>query len=320
MSAQRVWLCVGLLCLANFAQAGKSAKARYPQVESASGTAVQVNETIQVSKRKAEESEVEKKLKAKAVLKDKALLRTGEKSELRVALSASNILNLGEKTEVEFPAIEWQDGNVAEIQLHRGTLRMICSNNCRQKLITPIYEGFAINGDFILTYDPSIPQVEMTVLQGEMPFRGLENESSLTLTAGHRAIFKGVLENGEPAYDILLRGRKVAKGEMGVIQEISESEMADLRKQEEKRMKIVKLPPKSKRLPSQICDRPWGELNQCAWTCENNKKGAKECLLNQGAVCIRQRCNANGQWSDRLELPAQNSPCKSSTFVGACDY
>jgi len=316
----QILVCLGLLGASSLALAKGGSKARYPQVESASGAAIQVNEAIQVSKRQAERSEVERALKPKMVLKDKALLRTGEKAELRVALQAKNILNLSENTEVEFPAIEWQDGSIAEVRLHRGSIRIICSEACHQKLVTPIFEGLAINGDFILTYDPSVPQVELKVLQGEMPFRGLENEASLTLTAGHRAVFKGVLENGEPAYDILLRGRKVAKGEMGAIQEVPADEMTDLQKQEEKRKKVVKLPPKSKRLPSQICDRPWGELNQCMWACENNKKGAKECLLNQGATCVRQRCNANGQWADRIELPAQNSPCKPSTFVGACDY
>jgi hypothetical protein len=313
-------LCLGLLSGFNVAWAAGGSKARYPQIEAASGSAIQVGETIQVSKRQAERSEVERTLKPKMVLKDKAVLRTGEKSELRVALRANSVLNLGENSEVEFPAIEWQDGNVTEIRLRRGKVRMICSEACRQKFLTPLFEGLAINGDVILAYDPSVPQVELDVLQGEMPFRGLENETSVTLTAGHRAVFKGVLENGEPAYDVLLRGRKVAKGVMGEIQEIPASEMSELQKQEEKRKKVVKLPPKSKRLPSQICDRPWGELNQCMWACEKNKKGAKECLLNQGATCIRQRCNANGQWSDRTELPLQNSPCKASTFVGTCDY
>lgn len=295
-------------------------KARYPQIEAVSGTAVQVQESITVSKRQAESREHEKSMKPKMVLKDKAILRTSEKSELRLILQEQNILSLAENTEIEIPSIDWQEGRVSEIHLRRGSVRWVCSQGCDQKLITPLFEGGGVAGDFILKYDPSVPLVELSVLQGEMSFQGLQNESPVALMAGQRASFKGVMENGEPAYDILLKGRKVAKGKMGEVQEIPSAEVTEFLKQEEKKKKVIKLKPKSKRLASQICDRPWGELNQCVWTCENNKSKAKECLMNEGAVCVRQRCNANGQWSDRIELPMQNSPCKAGSFVGTCDY
>lgn len=300
-------------------QAAKS-KARYPQIESVVSPAFQVDERIIVTKRQAESSEVEKVLKVKAVLKDKAVLRTGEKGEMRIALGSQKSLHLGEKAEVEFPAIDWEKGAVPVINVRQGEVRFICQSDCETKFITPLYEGVGTSGDFILRYDPAIPLVELTVLQGEMPFRGLENEMSTAVMAGQKISFKGVLENGEPAYDILLKGRKVAKGKMSEIEQIPAARVQELLKQEEKRKKVAKLSPKSKRKAAQICDKPWGELNQCAWTCENNPKNAKECLVNEGATCVRQRCNANGDWSDRQELPAQTSPCQIKQFVGVCDY
>ena len=254
------------------------------------------------------------------MLKDKAELRTGEKGELRLALSAQMTLVLGEKTEVEFPAIEWQKGTVSEIRLHRGEIRFICQADCEKKIVTPLYEGVGSAGDFILKYDPAIPQVELTVVQGEMPFRGLENENSAAVMTGQTASFKGVLENNEPAYDILLKGRKVATGQMREVQQVPPQRLLELQKQDEKKKKTAKQSAKSKRQASQICDKPWGELNQCVWSCEKNPKKAKECLVNQGAICVRQRCNANGEWSDRQELPAQSSPCQVKKYVGACDY
>ncbi len=315
------WLLLfSLLVSVPGAQAAKKAKVRYPVVETVSGTVAKVDERITVANRQAEKTEVEKPLTKKSTFKDKAVLRTGEKAELRLLLNATTVLTIFEGSEVEFPAIAWEDGAVQEIILHRGSLRLICSENCSRKLTTALYQAATSPGDLVLRYSPSIPEVELQILQGEMAFRGLENESAVVLKAGQKASFKGVLENGEPAYDILLKGRKVAKGQMSPVQEIPAEQRAELQKQEEKQKKVAKVVPKSKRLPSQICDKPWGELNQCVWTCEKNKKNAKECGLDEGAICVRQRCNANGEWSDRQELPAQNSPCQAKQIVGTCDY
>jgi len=302
-----------------FAFSAKS-KARYPQIESVTSPAFEVQDRITIANRQAVRAEVEKPLKVKAVLKDKAFLRIGEKGDLRIALSKKSILNISEKSEVEIPAIEWEKGSIGEIRLHRGTVRIVCEESCEQKVITPLFEGVAIQGDFILKYDPTVPEVELTVVQGEMPFRGLENEMSVAVMAGQKISFKGVLENGEPAYDILLKGRKVAKGKMSEAVEVPPTQVLELQKQEEKKKKVVKAPLKTKRLASQICDRPWGELNQCAWICEKNKKKAKECMVHDGAICVRQRCNANGEWSDRMELTGQSGSCRAETFVSACDY
>lgn len=46
-----------------------------------------------------------------------------------------------------------------------------------------------------------------------------------------------------------------------------------------------------------ICQSPQAEFQQCAWTCEGNKKGAKECLAGSpNTHCVRRVCNAAGQW------------------------
>ncbi|MGZ5278616.1 MAG: hypothetical protein ACXWC9_01660 [Pseudobdellovibrionaceae bacterium] len=313
-------LVVLLLSLAASLAWSAKSKARYPHIESVSSPAFDIQDRITIANRQAERAEVEKPLKVKAVLKDKAFLRIGEKGDLRIALNKKAVLNITEKSEVEIPAIEWENGRINEIRLHRGAIRLLCEEKCEQKIITPLFEGVAIQGDFILKYDPAIPEVELTVVKGEMPFRGLENELSVAVMAGQKISFRGLLENGEPAFDILLKGRKVAKGKMSDATEVPPIQLLELHKQEEKKKKIVKAPLKTKRLASQICDRPWGELNQCAWSCEKNKKKAKECVVSEGAICVRTRCNANGEWSDRMELTGQGSACRSQTFVSACDY
>ncbi len=320
-------LTTALICLLSTpASQAASKKARYPVVEAVKGPALRVEEKITVAGRKAERSEQERNIRRNEIFRDKAWLRIGDQGEVRILLRKKAILTINEKTEALMPSIDWQDGEVEELDLFKGSFRYICDEEkgeegtCNLKVSTPLSETKLPQGDFILSYDPTKPQVEISVLQGEVSFQGLENESSTLLKAGQKISFTGVLESGEPAYDILLKGRRVAKGKIGEIQQIPATEINDLQKQEEQKKKIVKLPPKTKRLPSQICDQPWGELNQCVWTCEKNKKNAKECRLSEGAICVRQRCNANGQWTDRLELSTQTSPCQAKPFVGACDY
>lgn len=46
-----------------------------------------------------------------------------------------------------------------------------------------------------------------------------------------------------------------------------------------------------------ICQSPQAEYQQCAWTCEGNSKGSKECQAHKANVhCVRRLCNAAGQW------------------------
>jgi len=66
-----------------------------------------------------------------------------------------------------------------------------------------------------------------------------------------------------------------------------------------------------------------GKFNQCSWSCKNNPKGEKSCRTDLPEVsCVRQRCNAAGDWTDMNRMPSSyGSECPSSGFkVKACDY
>lgn len=302
----------------SFAWAAK--KIRYPTVLESQGTVSLVEPLINVENRKPIHSEKTKPLKKGNSLKDKAIIRTEPKSELRLALNEKATLILEADTVVELPAITWNDGGVSDIIIRRGKIRYICQTECDRKVMTPIFESVLPVGDYLISYDPNIPSVELSVIAGETVFRGLENENSVILKRGEKASFQGVLENNEPAFDILLKGRKVAKGQMSEVQKIPEEKLAQLKNKEERRLKALRAPPKTKRKPTQICDKPWGELNQCAWVCENNKRSSKDCKVDKGAVCVRMRCNANGEWADRMELSPSQSRCQAKPLVGICDY
>ncbi|MEZ0391558.1 MAG: hypothetical protein ACAH59_05045 [Pseudobdellovibrionaceae bacterium] len=295
-------------------------KIRYPRVQEVKGSVFQVESQIEIKAKSPQYSEKQKALKVGQSLKDKAWLRTGEKGELRLALHEKATLLLEPNTEVNLPAITWEDGGVQEVILIKGKIRYLCQSHCERKISAQIYESVLPVGDYILSYDPKIPQVELSVFSGETAFRGLENEASVVLKMGERASFQGVLENGEPGFDVLLKGRKVAKGKLSEVQKIPEAEMKSFQKKEEAKLKALQKPSEKKKLSSQICAKPLGELNQCAWVCEKNSKSAKSCQTDKGAVCVRMRCNANGEWADRMELSSSQSRCSAKALVGMCDY
>jgi hypothetical protein len=303
-----------------FAKGKAKSKSRFPRIQMITGQALQVDETLRVVNRHPEKTEKEKTLKKGQVLKDKVILKTKEDSELWVELSEKATLILAAKTQIEFPAIAWQDGNVSEIRLVSGSFRYSCEVKCDRKLVTPLYEGVPPVGNYILSYDPAVPRTQLSVLAGEVPFRGIENENSVILHAGEFATFQGVLENNEPAFDVLLKGRRVAKGTLSDVQKIPAEDLAKFEKQAEAQKKSRPKTSSAKPKADQICSKPNGELNQCVWKCEKNKKNAKECRLSEGALCVRQRCNANGEWADRVELPSAESKCQVKPVVAACDY
>ena len=311
------------LALAKGRGASKPKAARYPLVQVVLGKVYQISEALTVENRAAKVSEKEKLLKKGDTLKDKAHLRVEGNSEIELQLSADSKLTILENSEIEIPGISWEDGAIYQVHLLTGKLRISCAKNCVRTYSNPLFESELPAGDFLLSYAPQTPSVTLAVLDGGALFRGLGNETELALKAGDMATFTVTFENNEIAFDILMKGRKVAKGRASEIQKIPSEEMQMWKGRDEAvRMKAKKIAEASvvKRKKSQICDRPFGELGQCTWKCEKNPKKAKTCMVESGAVCVRTRCDANGNWADRTELATSQSRCGTKSIVGACDY
>ncbi|PIS12008.1 MAG: hypothetical protein COT73_00860 [Bdellovibrio sp. CG10_big_fil_rev_8_21_14_0_10_47_8] len=289
----------------------KTPSPKFPRVEALVGQVEKLDDVITVQKREAKHQSKKNALRKKQILKDRAQIMTGSKSELRLQLADGSVLVVLENSEILIPGIGWRLGETAEIEVLKGKVRYLCQKDCGRKLITEIYESVLPVGDYVLSYDPSVPRVELTVLSGESPFRARERDESVTLHAGERAHFDGVLSDGAPTFDILLRGRKVAQGKLSELEKVPEKELKDWAQHEEKLKKKESLAAEKKkkaRKPSQICNKPWGELNQCQWTPQKNGN------------CLRQRCNANGEWAEDTELTGGENKCQNKTVVAPCDY
>lgn len=304
MKRQILLLSLILLSAPTFAQN----KIRYPVVSIANGKVELV------------EGEKVRLLKLGESLKEKAYLRVGDKSQLRIDLSAKTSALILENSEVVLPFIAWEDGRVEQLDLKKGRLHVVVGSAENKTVATALSRDYLKAGEYIFTYEPLAPQIETVVLNGELEFRGLENEEFVKIKSGEKASFLGVLESGEPVYDVLLKGRKVARGKLNQVQKIPASDLGSLKKQTEVKKVVLKKNKAAPRTKEQICTNPNAELNQCSWVCENNPKKSKNCNLSAGAVCVRYRCNANGEWAEKTELTALESKCTLQALVMNCDY
>lgn len=242
-------------------------------------------------------------------------------SELEIQIAPMTILQIFSNSRVELPVLAWEDGNAERIFIHSGRIRYRCESACERKIETPLSQDLVKEGDFEYSYEGQIPKVEVKVHQGQISFRGLENEISVALSAAQSAAFIGELEGGKPTYDVLLKGRKVARGKLTQMQSFTPEPLKPLLGAKEKREQIRKQAELAEKAASKgLCKKPNANLNQCAWICEKNGKRAPSCAAGSGVECARYRCNANGEWADRQVLAKGLGRCTTKPLVAECDY
>lgn len=263
--------------------------------------------------------------KLNEILKEKAIIETKDKAQIRVELDEKNGVILLANSSFEIPVIGFEYGEVTDVILKSGQMRVQSLDQNERFYATPVSRDVYQDADFLLQYDSARAKVTMTVFRGSLSFRGLENEKTCQVASGESATFTGVIENNEPAFDILLKGRKVARGHL------SENAVAlnadDLEELTEKTLLQKPIKPKGPikppKKPGQICEDPNAKLNECVWSCQGvkPKMRLKKCDVSKAEVtCVRRRCNANGVWGDEFTMPTAENRCSLKPLVGPCDY
>ena len=296
---------------------------RYPQVLSYSGN-IFIQSGLDNKFRNA---------KVKEILREKVIIKTEANSRIDIGIDEDRTMTILDSSEVAIPTIAWESGQFTELLLKSGEImwQQVGAPNNNIVVKSPVFEvkpPIGISGFF---YDEENILAEVKVYAGAMEFSALNAETSVILTAGKSVQFKGVKEDGEVAYDVLLKGRRIPKGQLGKIKDLPESLMkiyssqavADRKKADLK--KILQAKAKSESLGvGQICAKPGGKLNECSWSCLQNPKYEKNnCLAERSGVsCVRRRCNANGQWGEETNLESAVAllKCKANPVVSACDY
>lgn len=289
---------------------------------------------IQGKVRWTDKDKKEGKLKLKTILIEQAALETSDKSQVVVQIDDQRLLRLLPNSRVEFPSISWETGDAPVVVLKQGSMRWQeeAGKKYNIALSSELFNFISPVGDVILSYDPKAALAEVKVIKGSMEFSAMNAEDSALVTAGQKVQFQGVRENDEIVYDVLLKGKKIPRGKLGLVQAFTPEEtklysqaeqkkQADLRHQKEQAEKKAHEKPKDK---NEICSEPGGKLNQCTWVCENNPRGEKKaCRLERPEVqCLRKRCNANGEWAEATEVPKDKagSLCGVRPVVKECDY
>jgi hypothetical protein len=312
-----------ILAFCTSLQAADKDPVNYPQVLSYRGL-TQIQSGTEAAFRKP---------KLKEVLREKARIKAEEGGQIEIAVDADRALTVQSGSEVDIPAISWETGHLTEIDLENGQIlwQQTQPGSNQIQIKSPVFDIVAPKAVIGLSYNPEKVRAEAKVYVGSLEFSALNAETSEVLTAGKSVVFEGIKEDGEVAYDVLLKGRKIPKGHLLKVENLSSQEMAQYlpevmaqrKKDDIKRIQTEKAK-KEALLPGQICRHPGAKLNECVWNCQNNPKSQKnDCLANKpGVSCIRRRCNANGLWEEETTLDSGSGmlKCKAKPVVAACDY
>lgn len=264
-------------------------------------------------------------------LVEQAEIQTGTDGWVKIQLDPRRELTLFSGTKLKMPAIRWEGGEVPRLILEQGTLRLTAATADKAvRLQSVLFDLSPGEGDFVFRFSPAIPEAELQVVKGEQFFGALNAEDSVLVKSGENVVFRGALEDGEIAADILLQGKRIPRGKLGPVEKMGTVQMAPYLEEEARAQVAAK---KAKEVARQradndlkagvICASPRGQLNDCAWTCRGNPKKSKTCQFGRaGVTCVRERCNANGKWAEPFTLTDEDARlrCQGSPVVAACDY
>lgn len=254
-------------------------------------------------------SGVASNLKVAEVLKEKVTLTGSEESVLRVDLSEDIYLVVKGLFGLEIPFISQEYPHVSQVKILDGSLRIVNRSDDSLVILSDLSETQVFRGDYQFDYIRSVPQMTWTTIEGSLDVKGLEHESSARLITGQRATFTGELDLGKVVYDVLLKGRRVARGRLSSMTVISEKEMQNFKKDDWSKSTPKKIAVTTTTLnPKWICKSPYAEAFQCRVLCEDG-------------VGIKQLCNANGQWGGNESVAIQRfGGCPKTPKLINCSF
>lgn len=255
-------------------------------------------------------------LKAGVVFKKKGTVITEKDGEVKVELDPQRFVIVRGHSNIQFPVVSENQGEVPVLILHKGEIYISQGDSYNMAVRSDLNEFITPKGRYLIGYSPAQGKSWVKVLEGTFVFSALNLEESVTVQSGEQASFQGVIEDGQIAYDVLLKGKKIPKGQLSKVSKIEPADMGlyspekmdqvvkDAKVKAEKAAKAIR-----QEQAKFVCQAPPGKFNDCKWVLE--KDG-----------CYRTRCNANGQWAENTLVSIQPSgmQCSKVPHVGSCDY
>lgn len=267
------------------------------------------------------------KLGKKIFLQD--MIETGINGKLKIMFKDNNSINLSPKSKMkiaEYVMGRGAENSSALLELIYGQIRPKVKRKYKGTTTSrfQVKSKVAVAGvrgtDFVVSFRPE-KAIEMKVetLYGEVELSSNDRRKFVWIPAGNTSKFVANKED----YEALKQGEglKSVRGHLTLMEKMSKKYQKSL-------SALTDFDPKSSvaRLADMegICANPRGSLNQCSWTCEGANKGlSRRCPTErEGVRCIRRRCDANGNWTDNMRMPASSSSsCMGDrAIVAPCDY
>lgn len=279
---------------------------KYPKIERVSGTAY-----LQV------DNEKESPLATSIVVKEKVKIRTLKNSEVKVTLEENKYLVVRGNSVVSLPIVRPEKSEVPLVELVTGEIYVSQKSSVQNTaFISKFNEFITPSGRYILGMSPSKALSWVKVLEGSLEYSVLNHESSVKVKAGEKVEFQGEKEGSKIVFDVLLHGRKIPHGKFSKVLPLSEEDLKLYDPELEKKSLVQAQQKKHEKIKAQalaqaklICENPGGEFNHCMWVLE-------------GGHCYRSRCNANGIWAEKVQVPVVKSgtQCSKVPHVAPCDY
>jgi hypothetical protein len=246
------------------------------------------------------------------VLREGDIVESGKEGGAVVHFAGGNKLHVQPETQVEVKEFKDQQSAANRkmmLNLIKGKIR----NQVEQKYNgkTSYYRVMtkgAVAGvrgtDFIVSHSEGAKmETRVETLGGKVIFQDLDETQTREVRKGEGAVYTAPMPTSSDF---------IVKGKLSEVYQLSGDRIVELDR--DSRMDIARAPKRSAASVSDaaICEKPAGKLNQCKWQWNADK-----------TACLRQRCNANGQWADETRFPASTSettcPATGHT-VKPCDY
>ena len=250
---------------------------------------------------------------------------TANEDELSLKMTTQSELIIYPKAKVQVPEVHNAAIAIYDIFILDGEVRVRHEGESAEQKRNQIRTVFfdlqqPKDADAVIELNMKEPSIEVRMIRGEWPLEFFAYEKKITLKAGEKVKFKGILtaDGDGLKYDYLLNNKKVPQGKLGEVEKFemsqffekekkAEKSIAD-RKKEKQRIEAEKIRKQKAYEDSFLCKKPFGQKDQCAWWVENNK-------------CYRKRCNVAGKWGDVTERPLNlEARCAKDFTVGECDY
>ncbi|MBC7457549.1 MAG: hypothetical protein H7235_04680, partial [Bdellovibrionaceae bacterium] len=145
-----------------------------------------------------------------------------------------------------------------------------------------------------------------------------DHEQDQNLKANEGIKFNGAVDkSGHIAYDLLLEKRKIPKGKWAKKEVCSADQIKKIQDQvvqfhwkaqrDSEKARLSKVAEKNRNDILFLCHKPYGKLDQCHFIFRQNK-------------CIRERCNAEGKWTDQTEIGVVKNLCSIQGEIKGCGY